>query len=131
MNLTKLNRYLLLSLITITGLFFSIQTVNAQFVNPTPSIEKLARTLQLLNYGYVDSVNLDKLTEEAIVAMLGNLDPHSVYISKSELAEANEPLQGSFDGIGVQFQIFKQTGCPDTVLVISPIPGGPSDKVGV
>ncbi|MDP4289623.1 MAG: S41 family peptidase [Bacteroidota bacterium] len=131
MNLTKLNRYLLLPLIILTGLLFSVQTVNAQFVNPRANIEKMARTMQLLNYGYVDSVNLDKLTEEAIVAMLAKLDPHSVYISKSELAEANEPLQGSFDGIGVQFQIFKQPGCPDTVLVITPVAGGPSDKVGV
>jgi carboxyl-terminal processing protease len=131
MNLTKLNRYLLLSLIVMTGLFISIQSVSAQFVNPKSNIEKLARTLQLLNYGYVDSVNLEKLSEDAIVAMLGSLDPHSVYISKSELSEANEPLQGSFDGIGVQFQIFKQPGCPDTVLVISPVPGGPSDRVGV
>ena len=131
MNLTKLNRYFLLSLVALTGLFFTIQPVNAQFVNPKSNIEKLARTLQLMNYGYVDSVNIDKMTEEAIVAMLGSLDPHSVYISKAELAEANEPLQGSFDGIGVQFQIFKQTGCPDTVLVISPVAGGPSDKVGV
>src|ERR1035437_7322938 len=131
MNLTKLNRYLLLSLIVLTGLFFTIQPVNAQFVNPKSNIEKLARTLQLLNYGYVDSVNIDKMTEEAIVAMLGSLDPHSVYFSKAELAEANEPLQGSFDGIGVQFRIFKQTGSPDTVLVISPVAGGPSDKVGV
>jgi carboxyl-terminal processing protease len=131
MSLTKVNHYLLLSLIVMTGLFSSIQSVNAQFVNPQSNIEKLARTLQLLNYGYVDSVNLEKLSEDAIVAMLGSLDPHSVYISKSELSEANEPLQGSFDGIGIEFQIYKQPGCPDTVLVVSPVPGGPSDKVGI
>ena len=131
MNFTKLNRILLLSLAIFTGLLFFVQPVNAQFVNPKSNIEKLARTLQLLNYAYVDSVNLEKLSEEAITAILAKLDPHSVYISKAELAEANEPLQGSFDGIGVQFQIFKQTGFPDTVLVISPVPGGPSDKVGV
>jgi carboxyl-terminal processing protease len=131
MNLTKLNRISLLSLILMTGLFFTVQSVKAQFVNPISNIEKVARTLQLLNYAYVDSVNLDKLSEDAIVAMLSSLDPHSVYISKSELADANEPLIGSFDGIGVQFQIFKQTGCPDSVLVVSPVPGGPSDKVGV
>ena len=131
MNFTKAKNILLLSLVLLTGLLFSIQDVKAQFVNPKSNIEKLARTMQLLNFGYVDSVNLDKLTEEAITAMLTKLDPHSVYISKSELAEANEPLQGSFDGIGVQFQIFKQTGNPDTVLVISPVSGGPSIRVGV
>ena len=131
MNFTKAKNILLLSLVLLTGLLFSIQDLKAQFVNPKSNIEKLARTMQLLNFGYVDSVNLDKLTEDAITAMLTKLDPHSVYISKSELAEANEPLQGSFDGIGVQFQIFKQTGNPDTVLVISPVPGGPSIRVGV
>ncbi len=131
MNLTKLSRYSLLSLILMTGLFFSVQSVKAQFVDPKSNIEKIARTLQLLNYAYVDSVNLDKLSDDAIIAMLSSLDPHSVYISKSELAEANEPLIGSFDGIGVQFQIFKQIGCPDTVLIVSPVPGGPSDKVGI
>lgn len=124
--MTKLNRVLLVSLTVLTVLLLQTGTSYSQQVNPKTTIEKYARTLQLLNFGYVDSVNLDKLTEEAIVAMLAKLDPHSVYISKAELAEANEPLQGSFDGIGVQFQIFK-----DTVLVISPVSGGPSDKVGV
>jgi carboxyl-terminal processing protease len=75
---------------------------------------------------YVDSVDSEKLVEDAIVHMLGELDPHSVYISKEELAEANEPLQGNFEGIGVQFNILK-----DTIMVVSPISGGPSEKLGI
>ena len=58
--------------------------------------------------------------------MLEEQDPHSVYLSKEEVAAANEPLQGSFDGIGVQFQILH-----DTIQVIEPIQGGPSEKLGI
>lgn len=75
---------------------------------------------------YVDSVDGEKLTETAIVAMLEQLDPHSVYISKEELREAEEPLQGSFEGVGIQFQILR-----DTILVVDPIQGGPSEKLGI
>jgi carboxyl-terminal processing protease len=71
-------------------------------------------------------VNAEKLTEKAIVALLEELDPHSVYLSKEELQEANEPLNGSFDGIGIQFNIFH-----DTILVVEPIQGGPSEKLGI
>jgi len=87
---------------------------------------KYGRLLQLVNNYYVDTVNLDKLTEDAIVGVLSNLDPHSVYISKEEVAKMNEPLVGSFDGIGISFNILR-----DTLLVVTTIPGGPSEKVGL
>jgi len=87
---------------------------------------KYGRLLQLVNNCYVDTVNLDKLTEDAIVGVLSNLDPHSVYISKEEVEKMNEPLEGSFDGIGISFNILR-----DTLLVVTTIPGGPSEKVGL
>ncbi len=87
---------------------------------------KFGRVLSLANSYYVDSVNTDKLVETAIVAMLKELDPHSVYISKEEVAKMNEPLEGSFDGVGIQFNILD-----DTLLVVNPIPGGPSEKLGI
>jgi len=87
---------------------------------------KYGRLLQLVNNYYVDTVNLDKLTENAIVGVLSNLDPHSVYISKEEVDKMNEPLVGSFDGIGISFNILR-----DTLLVVTTIPGGPSEKVGL
>jgi len=87
---------------------------------------KYGRLLQLVNSCYVDTVNLDKLTEDAIVGVLSNLDPHSVYISKEEVDKMNEPLVGSFDGIGISFNILR-----DTLLVVTTIPGGPSEKVGL
>lgn len=88
--------------------------------------EKFGRLLRLIDSYYVDSANVDKLTEKAIVSVLADLDPHSVYISKDEVERMNEPLIGSFDGIGISFNIFK-----DTLLVSATIPGGPSEKVGL
>lgn len=75
---------------------------------------------------YVDSVDEDKLVEEAIVGMLEQLDPHSTYSNAEEVKKMNEPLQGNFEGIGVQFQMIE-----DTLLVIQPVSGGPSEKAGI
>ncbi|MGN0049182.1 MAG: S41 family peptidase [Bacteroides sp.] len=75
---------------------------------------------------YVDSVNENSLVEEAIIQMLQQLDPHSTYNNAEEVKQMNEPLQGGFEGIGVQFQMVE-----DTLLVIQPVSGGPSEKVGI
>ena len=88
--------------------------------------QKLGTTLYLIENFYVDTANLDKVTEDAIVAALKELDPHSAYISKKDVEKANEPLVGSFEGIGVTYQLIR-----DTITVISPTAGGPSEKVGV
>lgn len=107
-------------------LFFS-SGLKAQTVNdPKETIQKFATTLQIIEFAYVDSINSPDLTETAIIEMLKKLDPHSAYISKEEVERVNEPLEGSFDGIGVTFQIFE-----DTIIVISPVPGGPSEKLGI
>lgn len=90
------------------------------------SSEKFQSALTILEMAYVDSVELQKLTEKAIIGMLENLDPHSVYISKEELEEMNEPLIGKFEGVGIQFNIIK-----DTIVVVAAIPGGPSEKLGI
>lgn len=87
---------------------------------------KFGRLLRLVDGYYVDTANVDKLTEKAIVHLLSELDPHSVYISKEEVDRMNEPLQGNFEGIGISFNIHK-----DTLLVTSIIAGGPSEKVGI
>jgi len=87
---------------------------------------KFGRLLRLVDSYYVDTTNIDELTEKAIVHLLSELDPHSVYISKEEVQRMNEPLQGNFEGIGISFNIFK-----DTLLVTTTIPGGPSEKVGL
>ncbi len=87
---------------------------------------KFGRLLRLVDGYYVDSANVDKLTEKAIVSLLSDLDPHSTYISKDEVDKMNEPLQGNFEGIGISFNIYK-----DTLLVTTTISGGPSEKVGL
>jgi carboxyl-terminal processing protease len=87
---------------------------------------KIARTFGLIEAFYVDTVNMDMLTEKAIVEILKNLDPHSTYISAKDVKEMNEPLTGNFEGIGVQFNLLR-----DTIIVVEPISGGPSEKVGV
>lgn len=87
---------------------------------------KINQLMRAINDIYVDTVNFNTIVENATVEMLKTLDPHSVYIPKEEVAQANEPLQGAFDGIGVTFQIIK-----DTINVMEVIVGGPSDKVGL
>jgi carboxyl-terminal processing protease len=88
--------------------------------------EKFRRALRIIGFAYVDPVEEEALVEDAIRGMLKELDPHSVYLSAEELRRANEPLQGSFEGIGVQFNIIN-----DSIVVVSPVPGGPSEKVGI
>jgi carboxyl-terminal processing protease len=87
---------------------------------------KIGRTFQLIDNYYVDSTDLDKLTEKAIVEILKSLDPHSTYISAKDVKEMNEPLNGNFEGIGVQFNLLR-----DSIIIIEPIAGGPSEKVGI
>jgi len=87
---------------------------------------KFGRLLRLIDSYYVDSTKMDDLTEKAIVEVLRNLDPHSVYISKAEVEKMNEPLQGNFEGVGISFNVFR-----DTLMVVTTIAGGPSEKVGL
>lgn len=105
-------------------LFFT--TAKAQDYDPKKTEQKINYALQLFRFAYVDKVDEPKLVQDAIIQMLKDLDPHSVYISKEELDKMNEPLVGNFDGIGVQFQILK-----DTIYVVDVVTGGPSEKVGI
>jgi carboxyl-terminal processing protease len=87
---------------------------------------KFGRTLGLLDAFYVDSVDLNTLTEKAIIEVLRSLDPHSSYISAKDVKDMNEPLNGNFEGIGIQFNVLH-----DTIIVIDPIPNSPAEKVGL
>jgi len=88
--------------------------------------DKLNDVLNYIRESYVDSVTIDQLTEDAISSLLEKLDPHSTYITAAEFNEANDPLEGSFEGIGVEFRIQR-----DTITVMNVVPGGPSEGVGV
>lgn len=87
---------------------------------------KISNIMTAISTFYVDTVNTEQLVDAAIVAMLKDLDPHSIYIPKKEVERVNEPLEGSFDGIGIQFQMFE-----DTLLVVQTIAGCPAAKVGL
>ena len=87
---------------------------------------KLAQALSAISAMYVDTINDKKVVEASIRGVLEELDPHSTYIPKEEVQRMHEPLEGSFEGIGVQFQIIK-----DTINVVQTVTGTPAEKVGV
>lgn len=110
-------------------LFFFSAGILASFAQSTATrneVQKLASMIQIIEYAYVDTVDIADLVETTIESTLKELDPHSAYLSKDEVEKANEPLEGSFEGIGVTFQIFE-----DTILIVAPVPGGPSEKLGI
>ena len=87
---------------------------------------KLDMILNMINYSYVDTVNMKDIEENAISQLIKDLDPHTVYIPAEELQKVNEDMVGNFGGIGVQFYKYR-----DTVLVLQVVPGGPSEQAGV
>ncbi len=88
--------------------------------------DKINNVINYIFDSYVDSIDREDLTEEAIQNILRDLDPHSAYVPASEFREMNDPLMGSFEGIGIEFNMIT-----DTVVVISPISGGPSERAGI
>ena len=93
---------------------------------PSNYSQKLGQALFYINSYYLDTVNNEKITDEALKAMLLQLDPHSSYIPAKDVEAANEPLEGNFDGIGIEFSIIR-----DTLTVVAPVSGGPSERVGI
>ena len=123
-NLKMKTTYILAGII---ACIFSINVLQAQERNQA---NNPMRKLQLAQFAianlYVDPTNEHKLVESAIKGMLAELDPHSTYSTAEEVKKMNEPLQGNFDGIGIQFNMAE-----DTLFVIQPVSGGPSEKVGI
>src|SRR5690606_23363870 len=112
----------------ITAIFLTLCSITlmAQSEKEMAAIEKLNALIFHIQRSYVDEVDTAKMVEDAIVSMLEELGPHSMYIQADELKAMNEPLRGNFEGIGIQSNILK-----DTILVVSPISGGPSEKLGI
>ncbi len=108
------------------GIYLPVKNEGPSNVNIRLRTNKIQSILDIIESSYVDSVNREVMVEAAIPAILKNLDPHSVYIPAKDLARANEPLQGNFEGIGISFNMLT-----DTILIISTIPGGPSEKIGL
>ncbi len=123
---------LLLALSLVVGLFIGQDMGGSRgplavFQLRQPSAaDKIGQVIDLIDRQYVDTVAKNALVDDVLQDMLQRLDPHSYYISAAELRAAQEPLEGSFDGIGVEFAIQH-----DTVVVITPVEGGPSEAVGI
>ena len=105
-------------------------SANAQNRNENPlataALQKLIVAEANIKQLYVEEVDEDKLVEEAIKNMLGQLDPHSSYTPAKDVKALTEPLEGNFEGIGVQYNMVD-----DTLVVVQPVSGGPSEKVGI
>lgn len=126
----KFNSYLPIyfSVVLILGVLIGLWLGNrsGDFLGMAKKPDKVKEVLQYIEGNYVDTMSRYVLEEKAISGLLQGLDPHSAYISAEEFHEATDPLLGSFEGIGVQFRIES-----DTVTVILPISGGPSEKLGI
>lgn len=107
-------------------LTFRNHSMNLGLVTGTHKTDKLNRILDYIESQYVDSINRSDLENKTILSMLKSLDPHSDFIPAQDYKAVNEPLEGAFEGIGVEFNIIN-----DTIRVISPIEGGPSEKAGI
>jgi len=101
----------------------NIKSLTGLFSGKSSKIDNL---LSLINEQYVDTIDIDSITDEVMTDLVSKLDPHSVYIPTQDLEAVNSELEGSFSGIGVQFNIQN-----DTVMIVSVISGGPSEKVGL
>ncbi len=99
---------------------------NSLFSFRTGQFNKINDVINYINMEYVDTVNQKKLVESTIEDILHQLDPHSAYIPADELQASNEPLEGNFEGIGVEFHIQN-----DTIMVVAAVSGGPSDELGI
>ena len=125
----KLYFPIMLSIVLIGGILLGLSLDgnapgNKTYVYNHPN--KLNKVINYIEKNYVDPVSKENLQESAIPAMLKDMDPHSVYIPAKDLKDVNEPLQGNFEGIGIQFNMQN-----DTIVVISVISGGPSEMVGL
>lgn len=120
---TKNMKRIILNGVLISLFLISGSGINAQI---TEQSLKFGEVLDKVSRYYVDTVNEEKIVDKAITEMLHNLDPHSSYLTKEQVRASQEQLDGGFDGIGVSFNILK-----DTIFIINPISGGPSERVGI
>jgi len=115
----------------LTGIAIGLMLGNDNFSgprigNPFSSNDKLSKTLRLVKDKYVDTVNMDKYEGEAINNLLQNLDPHSLYLPPQQAQNINERLEGEFTGIGIEYQLLR-----DTMYITQVYPNGPADKAGI
>ena len=120
-----MKRSFLLSITLLLFSTFAAAQINLNLGSDSPMRKMQMAEIAISNF-YVDEVDEQKVVEDAIRGMLKGLDPHSTYTDAKETKAMNEPLQGDFEGIGVQFNMIE-----DTLVVIQPVVNGPSEKVGI
>lgn len=130
MNVQKKYIPLIVGIAVAIGIFIGgklnfVDTSNRLFTSNSKK-DKLNRLIDYIDYEYVDDVNTDSIVDVTVNGILENLDPHSVYIPKNEMQSVTESMKGDFVGIGINFYSYK-----DSVAVIRPTPGGPSEKAGI
>lgn len=118
-------RKLFISLLTFGALIASTISYG-QGDDINKQVSKFGQVLFYLNNYYLDTLNNSTITEEAVKSLISSLDPHSSYISAKEVKAMNEPLEGNFEGVGIEFAIIR-----DTLSVASTVSGGPSERVGI
>jgi carboxyl-terminal processing protease len=133
MNFPRNNPYqpFFYSLVLVIGVLLGFKiNQSTSFTSPQRvggrNANKVNQVLDYIEQEYVDTINKNRLTETAITSILENLDPHSAYIPASEVQAMNEPMQGNFEGIGIEFNILK-----DTIIVVAALAGGPSEALGI
>ena len=104
----------------------SVVKVNAQSFKTQEDVTKIGQTYYYLDKLYLDTLNFGSLTDKVLVNIVKELGPHSAYVSAKDVKAMSEPLEGNFDGIGVEFALIG-----DTLSIQNTIPGGPSEKVGI
>ena len=116
----------------IVGVILGMKIESAMSTDDTyESMRKLEDAFKIISRRYVDDVDTASLAEEAIQGMLKDLDPHSIYIDAERMKDVNEDFNASFDGIGISYEFIPGDEGKDTLAVLNPIPGGPSDKAGL
>ena len=109
--------------IMIGATFASSDQATSNFMK---SVMKFREVMSLIDHSYVDEINSDEMVENAVTKMLEKLDPHTIYVSAKDVELSNSDLKKEFEGVGIEFNIFR-----DTIMVLTPLSGGPSEKVGL
>jgi len=119
---------IILALVLVGGMFIGIKIANNEsgLLSGNKSGNKIENLIKYIDDNYVDTVNRNKLYQQAIEGMLNSLDPHSSYIPAEDFSEVNDPMMGGFEGIGVEFRLEK-----DSIVIVNTVGGGPSERVGI
>ncbi len=119
------------AILLLAGLLLGLGFNSVSHDNPRDALRKLEKAFQLIKQNYVEDIDSGELAESAVRGMLDRLDPHSVYINAEQMRRVQEDFSGGFEGIGISYEFIEGPDGEDTLTVLSVIPGGPSEEVGL